>query len=250
MNPWSVAVPVATGLAAGIASWAGVYPTSQLFGPTLHHTSRPGAIALTFDDGPNPSVTPQLLSLLERRHVHATFFLVGKFARACPELTREIATRGHLIANHTETHPNLALLSGSRITEELQRCQISIAAALCTEPADGMWMRPPFGFRGPQLAGAVRRGRCRGVAMWSRNYYDWRQEPAERLIARLAHTAAKNPQTSASRRVNSGGQIILLHDGDFRFLGGERGHILPALEHWLPRWQDAGLEFVTMDEAA
>jgi len=242
--------------AAGIGACAAVSPTSQLFGPTLCRTSRPLAMALTFDDGPNPAATPQLLALLDRHAARATFFLVGRFARACPHLVREIAARGHLIGNHTETHANLALLFPKRIAEELRRCQNNIAAALAGELVDAQtWVRPPFGYRGPQLAGAVRRAGLRGVAMWSRSCHDWKLQPPGRLIARLARvTPEPMPKTSldanAHKRANAGGPIVLLHDGDFRQLGADRCDVLAALEHWLPRWRDAGLEFVTIDGAA
>ena len=111
MNVWSILGPAA-GVAAGVGLWGAVSPTAELFGPTIHRTPRRSTIALTFDDGPNPALTPQLLALLERHSVRATFFLVGRWARACPGLVREIAARGHEIGNHTETHPNLAVALG------------------------------------------------------------------------------------------------------------------------------------------
>lgn len=88
MNPWAIALPSAA-LAAGVGVgiWAAASPASQLYGPTLRHLLAHGSvrqIALTFDDGPNPSVTPQLLNLLDRHQAKATFFVVGRFARACP----------------------------------------------------------------------------------------------------------------------------------------------------------------------
>jgi peptidoglycan-N-acetylglucosamine deacetylase len=232
MNTLAIAlgsVPVA---AAGAAAWGAVYPGSQMFGPTLRRTNTNGSIALTFDDGPNPSVTPALLDLLERHSAHATFFVIGRFARACPELVREIAARGHALGNHTDSHPALAWRASSRIGEELNRCQEAVAAATRAQPP--RWMRPPFGFRGPQLRGAVRRAGLAGVAMWSLTCYDWTPQPAAKLIARL-------------RRLR-GGEIALLHDGDHRALGGDRTHVVTALEYWLPRWRDQGLEFVTIDE--
>ena len=73
----------------------------------MRHTASAKKIALTFDDGPNPAVTPRLLELFDRHSVRATFFLIGKFARACPDLVREISARGHLLGNHTDTHANL-----------------------------------------------------------------------------------------------------------------------------------------------
>jgi peptidoglycan-N-acetylglucosamine deacetylase len=261
VNFWSIAAPVA-GVAAGVAAWGAVHPTSELFGSTVHHTRRRREIALTFDDGPNPAITPQLLELLERHSARATFFLIGRFARACPELVREIAARGHAIGNHTETHCNLAVLSSSRTMEEIARCRESIAGALArgTGEARGAarglaWMRPPFGYRGPQTGNAVRRAGLRGVAMWSLVCYEWRRKSAAELIARLArvevHSRVRHTRTRGGlgdAGVNRGGDVILLHDGDFRALGADLRHVLAALEHWLPRWRDAGLEFVTMDQ--
>jgi len=204
-----------------------------LFGRTLRRTGRKNAVALTFDDGPNPDATPRLLDLFDRHGVRATFFLIGRFVRACPQLAADIAARGHAVANHTETHPSLLWLSPQRVSEELARCQEEVERATGQRP---VWMRPPFGFRGPQLSGAVRRAGLRGVVMWSQLMWDWTPQPAARLIRRL-------------RRVR-GGDIVVLHDGWHLALGADREHVVRALEHWLPRWKDAGLEFVTLDDSA
>ena len=96
MNLLPAIVSSGAAAAAGIAAWGAVAPSSELFGPTVRRTSSSRKIALTFDDGPNPAVTPQLLELFDRYSVRATFFLIGKFARACPELVKEISARGHL----------------------------------------------------------------------------------------------------------------------------------------------------------
>jgi peptidoglycan/xylan/chitin deacetylase (PgdA/CDA1 family) len=188
-------------------------------------------VALTFDDGPNPAATPALLDLLDAHSVHATFFLIGQHVRAFPALTREIAARGHATGNHTETHPSLIFLSRARLRDELNRCREAILSAV--GGAEFRWMRPPFGFRGPQLDGVVRQLGYSGVAMWSKWAWDWKPQPAERVIHRL-------------RRV-VGGDIVLLHDGDHRLLEGDRRHTVAALAHWLPRWKDAGMRFVTLD---
>jgi len=233
MNPWPIAVPAVAAAAAGVAAWGAMAPGAQLFGPTVRRTGRGNTLALTFDDGPNPAITPRLLDLLEQHHARATFFLIGRFARACPELVREITARSHLIGNHTDTHPNLIWLSSARIAEELERCGESIAEATGRV---AQWMRPPYGFRGPHLQPVVRGQGYRGVVMWSVIAYDWKPQPSARLIARL-------------RRVR-GGDIVVLHDGDHRALGGARQHTVGALEFWLPRWRDAGLEFVTIDGVA
>ena len=233
MNPWPMVVPGVLAAGGGLTAWAAMSPAAQWFGPTHRRTGRKDWLALTFDDGPNPAITPHLLDLLDRHGARATFFLIGRFVRECSALAREIAARGHVVGNHTQTHPNLFWLSAARIGEELSRCQEAIAEAASRPPR---WMRPPYGYRGPQLDPVVRRQGLRGVVMWTVIVQDWKPQPASRLIARLARA--------------QGGDIIVLHDGDHRALGGDRHHTLAALEHWLPRWRDAGVQFVTMDEIA
>jgi peptidoglycan-N-acetylglucosamine deacetylase len=188
-------------------------------------------MALTFDDGPNPGTTSDLLDLLERYQVRATFFLIGRHVRAVPSLAKEILERGHALGNHTESHPSLALLSSSEISEQLDRCDEAISSATGVTPR---WMRPPYGFRNPLLNGIVMRRGNAGVAMWNVMAHDWKPQPAEPVIQRL-------------RRAR-GGDIVLLHDGDRRVLNGDRRHVVKALEYWLPRWKDSGIGFVSMNE--
>jgi peptidoglycan/xylan/chitin deacetylase (PgdA/CDA1 family) len=216
--------------ASGLFAWAAVAPSSQLFGRTVRQTGDASTMALTFDDGPNPAVTPLLLDLLDRHSARATFFLMGQHVRAFPALAKEIADRGHTIGNHTETHRRLVFCSPTEIRSELDRCDDAIEGATGKKPR---WMRPPFGFRGPLLDGAVRRGGGAGVVMWSASARDWRPGPPEQVIRSL-------------RRAR-GGDIVLLHDGDYRVLEGDRRRTVAALEHWLPRWKDAGIRFVTLD---
>jgi len=216
---------------AAVATWGAVYPGAQIFGPCLRTTGYLNAIALTFDDGPNPAATPALLELFERHNIKATFFVMGAHVRAFPAIAREVVSAGHTIGNHTETHPNITFLPASSLREELTRCDEAIHSATGIR---ARWMRPPFGFRGPQLDGVVRRLGYSGVAMWSRWMWDWKPQPAENVIRRL-------------RRVG-GGDIVLLHDGDHRNEQGERRHTVKALEYWLPRWKDVGLRFMNVEE--
>ncbi len=217
--------------AGGLFAWGALAPASQIFGRTLRRLDEASCMAITLDDGPNPAVTPGVLKLLERCNAKATFFLIGQRVRAFPGLARRIAESGHAIGNHTDTHPSLVFLPPGRIAEELERCDDAIAAAT---GKSARWMRPPFGYRSPLLETIVRRRRGAGVAMWNVAAKDWRTHAPEHVIQRL-------------RRAR-GGDIVLLHDGDHRELEGKRGHVLAALEYWLPRWRDAGIRFVNLDE--
>ncbi|HTV58600.1 MAG TPA: polysaccharide deacetylase family protein [Verrucomicrobiae bacterium] len=226
-----LAIAAAGAAAAGVAAWGSVAPSSQLWGATIRRAPGAGSLALTFDDGPNPSLTPRLLELLERHGARATFFLIGRFVREDQPLALEIARRGHSVGNHTHTHPSLVFLPPQKISEELRRCDEAIETATGAAP---QWMRPPYGFRSPFLGGLVRKNGGKGIVMWSRMARDWAPQPPEAVIHRL-------------RRAR-GGDIVLLHDGDHRVLRGDREHTLQALEYWLPRWKDAGLRFVTLAE--
>jgi peptidoglycan/xylan/chitin deacetylase (PgdA/CDA1 family) len=239
LNPWPTVISAGALAAAGVTAWGAVAASSELFGPTVRHTDAPKKIALTFDDGPNPAATPRLLELFDRHRVRATFFLIGKFARACPDLAREISERGHLLGNHTDTHANLFFQTRAGIRDELARCQDAVSAATRGNPP--RWMRPPYGYRSPLLDLEVRRAEMRGVVMWSRSCRDWKLQPPERLIRKLARVAGPG---------GSHGDIVVLHDGDHRALGGDRHHVVAALEYWLPRWSDAGIEFVTIESSA
>jgi peptidoglycan-N-acetylglucosamine deacetylase len=217
--------------ACGTYAWGSVAPSAQLFGPTIRRTGDVSTIALTFDDGPNPAITPPLLDLLDRHSVKATFFLIGAWVREASSLANDVAARGHTVGNHTDTHPSLALRSRRRITDELDRCDDAIESATAQR---ARWMRPPFGFRSPLLDGIVRRRGGAGVVMWSAWAHDWKPQPAQPVIERL-------------RRAR-GGDIVLLHDGDHRVMNSDRSHTIAALEYWLPRWKDSGIRFVTLNE--
>src|SRR5713101_9827135 len=97
MNPWMIEAPAA--IAAGLAGttvYGAAYPRAQLFGSTVCRTGAPNKLAITFDDGPNPEITPKLLDLLAKHNARATFFLIGRYLRECPDLAREISARGHV----------------------------------------------------------------------------------------------------------------------------------------------------------
>ena len=249
MNHWMIAAPaLLTTAAAGLGAYGAAYPRSQLFGSTICRTNSPRKLALTFDDGPNPAITPKLLDLLDRYKARATFFVIGKHARECPELLKETSARGHVIGNHTDAHPNLFWLKPDRITVELRCCNFSIKAATGALPR---WFRPPYGFRNPWVIPAARElGQL--VVMWTLIPGDWRATSSEWLIPRLAPIAAhakRNLAADVKNSTSATGDILCLHDGSHRELNADRLPTLAALEHWLPRWHDLGLEFVTIEDA-
>lgn len=201
----------------------------------VRFTTRPKDLALTFDDGPNPDVTQPILDLLDKYSVRATFFVIGRFARAYPRIVRDIAACGHDVGNHTSTHAPLTQLSVRQVETELFRCQDVVGSAVGSRP---LWMRPPFGLCGPQIRGPMLRAGLKGIALWSVACGDWNVQPAQTLVVSLA-------EVGRNRR-EGGGDIVLLHDGDYRKLYGDRGYVVDALRYWLPRWRDIGHEFVTI----
>jgi peptidoglycan/xylan/chitin deacetylase (PgdA/CDA1 family) len=247
-SSWIVA-PAAAVVAGGVLGYAAAHPASQVFGGTIRRTADARKLALTFDDGPNPAITPQLLNLFERHSGHATFFVIGDFVRKCPDLARETALRGHALGNHTYTHPNLFKCGPEKIREQLQNCSDAIAEIAGARPK---WFRPPYGLRNPWVIPAAHRLGMQAV-MWTLIAWDWQAPSAEWLIPRMA-PIAKHAQEHAARDAHPSGtpthgDILCLHDGFHLHLNGDRHCTLEALAYWMPRWRDLGLEFVTIDEA-
>jgi peptidoglycan-N-acetylglucosamine deacetylase len=248
MNSLYLTAPAAVvAAAAGITAYGAAYPRAQIFGSAICRTNSPRKLAITFDDGPNPAITPKLLDLLDRYQARATFFLIGRFVRECPALVKETVERGHVVGNHTELHPNLFWLNPTKVQVELRLCHDAIRHAIGTPPK---WFRPPFGLRNPWVIPAARDLGCQTV-MWTLIPGDWREKPAEWLIQRMQPIAAHAQSVSRNGSIPTGGtgDILCLHDGGHRELNADRTPTLAALEYWLPRWRDLGLEFVTMNEA-
>jgi peptidoglycan-N-acetylglucosamine deacetylase len=244
VNPWIIAAPVIAAAGAGLTAYAARYPHAQLFGPVISRTNLSRKLAITFDDGPNPSMTPKFLDLLARYNACATFFLIGRYVRECPELVREHVSRGHVVGNHTQTHPNLFRTGPARTRDELRRCQDAIGNAAAATPK---FFRPPWGLRSPWLANATGELGLRAV-MWTSLPGDWRAPTAEWLIDR-ASPIAERARREALVKPATTGDILCLHDGSHDRQNADRSHTFAALEHWLPRWRDLGLEFVTIEQA-
>jgi peptidoglycan/xylan/chitin deacetylase (PgdA/CDA1 family) len=236
--------PIATGVSAGLGAavvgaggfaYASIWPGSRLFGKALIAPSQPGELAMTFDDGPNPAWTPRLLEILASHDVRATFFLVGSHAQAAPELVRRIVAAGHLIGNHSWSHPNLALTAAGRVEKELA----STSEAL--EQIAGVtvkYFRPPFGARRPVV---FRLARSRGLVpvLWNAMTSDWSESSVDAIASRLTSRIDKLQRRGRASN-------IVLHDGDHRNRGGNRGPSVAAAEKLLARYQDTH-RFVTLD---
>jgi peptidoglycan/xylan/chitin deacetylase (PgdA/CDA1 family) len=246
VNPYDVTMPAALAVGAtGLLAYAGRYPDSKIFGPAITRTNSPCKLAVTFDDGPNPAMTPKLLDLLDRHKTRATFFVIGQYVRQNPELLRETAARGHVIGNHTDSHPNLFWTSAAQTRDELHRCHDAIATALRAPPR---FFRPPFGWRNPWLASVARELDLQ-VVTWSLLPGDWRAPTPDWLVQRMQSISAHAKPAAKSAVNSTGGDILCLHDGGHRAQNTDRTRTLEALERCLPRWRDLGLEFVTMNEA-
>jgi peptidoglycan/xylan/chitin deacetylase (PgdA/CDA1 family) len=175
---------------------------SQLFGRVLVAGGDPNQIALTYDDGPNPSATPKLLKVLARHQVQATFFLIGSYVKLEPTLTREIAAAGHLIGNHTMTHPRLPLLSAALIRTELTETKDLLEDTIGTPIR---LFRPPYGWRRPAVL-RIARELGMTTVQWNVMVGDWNPVSAETLLARLTAQLLRN------RRCGRASNIVL-HDG-------------------------------------
>jgi peptidoglycan/xylan/chitin deacetylase (PgdA/CDA1 family) len=225
----------AVGLAAGGFQYAALWPASQIFGRALVAPARPGELALTFDDGPNPACTPRLLDLLGQYGVKGTFFLIGSFAEHEPQLTKRIAEAGHLIGNHSWSHPNLSLCAPARIRDELRRTTETLEQ-LIGKPV--RYFRPPFGARRPYVFRTAR-GMGMTPVLWNAMTSDWEEKSPDRIAERLS------AKIGASQRRGHAANIVL-HDGSHHGLNADRGPSLGAVGRLLGRY--AGTHrFVTLD---
>jgi peptidoglycan-N-acetylglucosamine deacetylase len=231
-------LPALVGLASAAAATAAGYqsmaPTGQWFGRTFASGPRGSRqIALTYDDGPNDPHTLELLEVLEKHGVHATFFMIGRFVRQRPDIARAVAAAGHVIGNHTFTHPMLIFESAEQTRAELTLCRRALEEVIGEHSS---LFRPPFGGRRPATLRIARELGLETV-MWNVTGYDWNAPPAKVIEAKVA------------RRVHpGGGNVILLHDGGHRAMGADRAQTVVATDNLIRQYQDRGFEFVTVPE--
>ena len=224
------------GLVAGGLMYASVWPTSQIFGRTLIAGDDPGQIALTFDDGPNDAATPELLDVLARHGVRATFFSIGNFVRQRPEITRAVVAAGHLLGNHTMSHPKLSMEPAARVRQELADCSAVL------EDLTGVaarFFRPPFGARRPAV---LRIARELGLVpvTWNVTGYDWNPIGADGILKNLDAGIARNRRRGC-------GSNLLLHDGGHRGMGASRMDTVRAVDRLLTARAGTGTHWVAVD---
>jgi peptidoglycan/xylan/chitin deacetylase (PgdA/CDA1 family) len=226
---------IAGALAAnhGILFAASVAPRSRLLGPNVVRLPRATPprpeVALTFDDGPDPEVTPRVLDLLDRHGAVASFFCIGERAEAHPRLVREIAARGHSVESHSHRH-SLAFgwYGPRRLTREIGAAQRAIGDAAGVPPR---FFRAPYGTRNPMLDFVLARFGLIYVS-WKRRGYDAVDGDAQRVLHRLVRRLA--PQ-----------DVLLLHDGSTARRGRE-ATVLRVLPPLLERLAQSGLRSVSL----
>ena len=233
-------VPVLAGTAAAAAVAAGyqsMAPTGQWYGRTFIGMPRTGLargtkqLALTYDDGPNDPHTLRLLEVLAKHNVQATFFLIGRYVRQRPEIARELVQAGHVVGNHTFTHPLLTFKNGAEIRQELSDCRRAVQDAIGQH---SNLFRPPFGGRRPAVLRIARELGLEPI-MWNVTGYDWTAPPAAVI------------EQKVSKQIR-GGNVILLHDGGHKQMGADRAQTVKATESLITRYKSEGFEFVTIPQ--
>jgi peptidoglycan/xylan/chitin deacetylase (PgdA/CDA1 family) len=229
-------LPALIGLTAAAAASAAGYqsmaPQGQWYGQTFAGGARGSKqIALTYDDGPNDPHTLKLLDVLAKHSVRATFFMIGRYVQQRPEIARAVAQTGHVIGNHTFTHPLLIFKSEAQTRTQLLECRSALQDAIGEH---SNLFRPPFGGRRPAT---LRVARSLGLetVMWNVTGYDWNAPPAAVIEKKVA-------------RQMRGGDVILLHDGGHRAMGADRAQTVIATDNLIRRYRDQGYQFVTVEE--
>ena len=182
-------------------------------------------IALTFDDGPWPKSTAQVLDILKKNNIPGTFFVVGQNVKNYPDLTRRIVAEGHSIANHTWHHWYHHMNAQAAAYEVANTTDIIFKT---TGVKSGLF-RPPGGIMTNGVVSYARNNKY-AIIMWSSDSIDYSRPAVPRLINNIFKSAKP-------------GGIVLMHDG-----GGDRTHTVQALPEIISRFRKQGYKFVTVPE--
>ncbi len=212
--------------AAPIASLA-IPPTPQSTARKAAYNScnvADNSIAITFDDGPHPQLTPKLLDLLKERGIKATFYVIGKNVATYPEIAKRIVDEGHEIGNHTWNHPALSKLGAAKVKSEMDQTTEIIVKATGVKPAT---MRPPYGATNATLNKKLDEEFGMKVIMWSVDPQDWKYRNADRVASQLIENT-------------KAGGILLAHD--------IHASTIAAMPRTLDALTAKGFKFVTVSE--
>ena len=215
----------------------GMWPTSRAVGANIvrlpEAAARRGEIGLTFDDGPDPQVTPRVLDLLDRHQAKASFFFAAKQAALHPALVREVVRRGHSVENHSYRHSNAFACYGlGRLRREVEAAQAVVARLTGRSPA---FFRAPMGLRSPLLDPVLARAGLQHVA-WTRRGYDTVNGDAGKVLRRLADGL-------------SAGDLLLPHDGNAARTPEGEAVVLAVLPRLLETIAAQGLKSVSLPMA-
>lgn len=226
---------VAAGIVAGAAA-AGVgafLPTAPVLGPVVRRgPGTRGRAALTFDDGPGPS-TPALLDALAREDIRATFFVLGRQARAYPDVIARMVREGHQVASHGFDHGILIFRGPRYVADQLHATEEAVREAAGPD-ALTPYFRAPHGFRGPATWLAARYCGYR-MAAWTKGVWDSAEPGEETIVARCAKALAP-------------GAVLLLHDADGWDAGRARPQTVAAIPGISAAARARGVALVRLDE--
>lgn len=185
-------------------------------------------IALTFDDGPHPIYTPQLLEVLDQYDLPASFFWLGACVNRSPAIAKAVYERGHWIGLHGYDHRSFPMLTPAELRQSLQKTQNAIAQACCLSPTTIRDVRPPNGLFTPHTLSLLHQWQYRSV-MWSVVPEDW-VRPGVAVVLQRVLQQVQN------------GSLIVLHDGAH---GGQDVAVTTA--QLIPQLLSQGYRFVTVD---
>jgi peptidoglycan/xylan/chitin deacetylase (PgdA/CDA1 family)/GT2 family glycosyltransferase len=222
------------GIMSTLFAYHGINPRSRFYGKVWSNGNRNHSrIALTFDDGPNEPYTSQVLGILERYGIKATFFIIGQNARRYPEVCRRIVTAGNVIGNHSyHHHKSLCLRRSKAVARDIELAHQAIYECTGFEPK---LFRPPHGFRTPWLMRTVRHLGYK-VVTWDNMTGDWKANKSAEEIERTIVQRAKP------------GSVIVLHDGRDSRPSYDRSQMLQALPLVIGTLKKRGFDFVTIPE--
>ncbi|HYH02546.1 MAG TPA: polysaccharide deacetylase family protein [Bacillota bacterium] len=227
---------VFTGILICFGLWVIIYPGTDYYNRWYYRdvirrgNTNGKLIHLSFDDGPDPRYTPDVLRILNQFRIPASFFLVGKKVECHPELARQICLTGHEIGSHTYYHQHAYWLFFKKSKETVEKNRVLLSSIM---GAPLIWFRPPWGAMNLFEWFVIKRENLRPV-LWTANANDW-----------LTKTKPEMIQSLLVKKVHSG-SIILLHDS-----GGEPGaplNTLKALPGIIRKFQAEGYRFVSLQE--